>query len=148
MVIRCRHCDTRNRVPARHLATLGRCGRCQAALPPLAEPLDVDASEFEEIVREAPVPIVVDFWAAWCAPCRTAAPEVARAAADMAGRAIVLKVDSDRHPQLASRFGVRGIPNFVVIHRGRTVHQQAGVVDHRAIEAWVSAASTSGGDRR
>jgi len=69
---------------------------------------------FSEIIDKARVPVLVDFWAAWCGPCRMAAPEVARTASEMAGRAIVIKVDTEHYPELASRFNVRGIPNFVV----------------------------------
>jgi thioredoxin 2 len=110
-------------------------------LPPLDEPLQVDATLFDEIVQSSSVPILVDFWADWCGPCRAAAPEVARTAKDMAGHAIVLKVDTDKHQQLAARYSVRGIPNFAVFASGKLVQQQAGVVDHTVMEGWLKSAA-------
>ncbi len=144
MIRTCRHCQQKNRVPAARLGSPANCGKCKQPLGPLAEPVDVDPVTFDEVLRDSRLPVLVDFWAAWCGPCRTAAPEVARTAAGMAGKAVVLKVDTERYPEIAARYGVQGIPNFVVLKNGVVRFQQAGVARHTDMQRWLEDAGKPG----
>lgn len=136
----CPSCGVKNRIPAGHLTDVGKCGSCHAELPPVSEPIEADEAIFDAVVRESKVPVLVDFWAAWCGPCRMVAPEVHKVAGSMAGKALVLKVDTDRHPGLSERFNVLSIPNFVVLKEGKVVMQKPGMVPLATLESWLKSA--------
>lgn len=127
-------------MPSRHLADQGRCGACKAVLPPLAQPLEVDEAAFDEVIRESRVPVLVDFWAPWCGPCRTVAPEVKKAAARLSGRALVLKVNTETNPKLSARYRIQTIPNFAVFSGGQKLAEQSGAVGHERLVALVEQA--------
>ena len=147
MIRICPSCHAKNRIPAEHLADQGRCGACKFALDRVAEPLDVTTTEFDEIIGAARVPVLVDFWADWCGPCKMAAPEVKTLAKEMAGRALILKVDTQTEQGLAMRYQVQSIPNFVVFRGGKPVFQRAGMAPRAEMRRWLEAGMSESAGR-
>lgn len=128
----CPQCGTRNRIPVAASGT-PRCGSCRTPLPWLVSATDAD---FTDIAERSPVPVLVDLWAAWCAPCRMVAPAVERAARDMAGRLKAVKVDVDQAPGVAARFDARSIPTLLVLRGGQVVARQVGALPPDALLDW------------
>jgi thioredoxin 2 len=123
----CAHCGATNRVPAERLADDPVCGRCGQALAS-GEPVALTDANFDAYVAAAGLPVLVDFWAPWCGPCRAMAPAFAQAAKTLQGRALLVKVDSDQSPKTAARFAIRSIPTLVRLDHGKEVARQSGAV--------------------
>jgi thioredoxin 2 len=137
--LQCPHCGKTNRHRYEHLDRTIRCGHCHTTLAAPGAPVQVqDAASFDAIVRHASVPVVVDFWAPWCAPCRTMAPEFETAARNLAGRALLVKVDTEALPDLGERFRIRSIPTLAVFRNGREISRDAGARPAAAIQALVA----------
>jgi thioredoxin 2 len=138
ILMACPNCGQRNRLAFDRLSDPVRCGKCKTALSPPSTPLDVATSaDFERLVAQTSLPIVVDFWAPWCAPCRMVAPELAAVAGRASGRWLVVKVNTDVLSDLGERLRVRSIPTMTVFAHGREVARTAGARPAADIEAFV-----------
>jgi thioredoxin 2 len=125
----CPNCSQRNRLLYERLGNPFRCSKCATALPPVNEPVDVPGFlEFDALTAKAPIPVLADFWAAWCGPCKMVAPELVKVAASGAGRWIVAKVNTEESPDLSARFHIHTIPTMVLFRNGFEVARQSGAM--------------------
>jgi len=138
-IIACHSCGQKNRVPYSSPET--RCGNCKTTLRPPAEPIEIAGVEtFDALIGSAGHPVVVDFWAPWCGPCRMVAPEIAKVAASGAGRLIVVKVNTDALPELGERYRIRSIPTMAIFEDGREAARTTGAMPAAQIESFVNGA--------
>ena len=141
IIASCTACGQQNRLLYERLTDDVRCGKCKQPIRAPGEPIEVHRSaDFDSLVAHAPLPVIVDYWAPWCGPCRMVAPEVQKVAARQAGRMIVVKVNTDELQDLGQRFGIRSIPTLAVFSGGREVARTAGARPAEEIERFVEQA--------
>ncbi len=140
MIVVCPNCSAANRLAADRAHDEPVCGKCGTALLD-GRPVAIDDARFDRFVGRSELPVVVDFWAAWCGPCRAMAPQFEQAARELKGDAVFAKVDSDVSPATSSRLAIRSIPTLVLFRGGKEVKRQSGAVQAAQIAAWVKAAA-------
>ncbi len=133
----CPNCLKTNRIPQKEHYTKANCGNCGYSLLE-TKPVDVDATAFAKHIQYNDIPVVVDFWAQWCGPCRMMAPAFAAAASRFPLKARFLKLNTEEQQQIAAQFGIRGIPTIIIFKKGREVARQSGALPEQQIVQWVA----------
>jgi thioredoxin 2 len=144
VIIACGSCGKKNRLAFERLDDAVQCGECKQPITPPAEPIDVrSTADFDRLVAASSLPLVVDYWAPWCGPCRMVAPELQKVAARQAGRALVVKVNTDELSDLGQRFGIRSIPTLAIFAGGKELVRESGARPAEAIEALLARAQAT-----
>ncbi len=132
----CPHCQGVNRVPTMRLGDKPHCGKCKKDLI-TGRPAELNDSSFSKLITKSDLPVVVDFWADWCGPCKMMAPAYAKAAEDLKTTAIVAKLNTETAQQSAARFQIRSIPTMIIFKNGKEVARQSGAMSKEQIVKWV-----------
>jgi thioredoxin 2 len=136
-LLHCPHCGTANRVPAASEGKAGKCGSCHALLPPLySKPVMLTDRSFDAFVKSYHGPVLAEFWASWCPHCRNFAQAVQEVAEEMAGKGVVVQVNTEESPQLAGRFNIRSVPAVMALLGGRVTGSESGAMDKHSLLAW------------
>jgi thioredoxin 2 len=139
IVVPCPACGQKNRLVFERLADPVKCGKCKQELPALNKPIEMQSSaDFDRLIARSSIPVVVDYWAPWCGPCRMVAPELEKVARKNAGRLLVIKVNTDQVQELGERYTIRSIPTMAVFEGGKEVGRTTGARPAAAIEAFVN----------
>ncbi|MCU1386047.1 MAG: trxA 2 [Acidobacteria bacterium] len=144
VIVACGHCGTKNRLAYERLGDAVQCGQCKQSIKAPNEPIEVKSTaDFDRLIATSALPVLVDYWAPWCGPCRMVAPELQKVATRQAGHAIVAKVNTDELGDIGQRFGIRSIPTLAVFGGGKELLRESGAKPAEAIEAFLARAQAA-----
>ena len=141
MLIVCSHCHATNRIPESRKASEGQCGKCKQTIWQ-GKPVDLSESQFAKYTSKNDMPVVVDFWASWCGPCKAMAPAYAQVAEQMKDQALFTKVNTENAQQLGAQLNIRSIPTLAVFRNGKEVDRIAGALPANQLQQWIQQALT------